>query len=161
MITATRPAPNAPADPATVTLWQHAATLATWLDSRCPVVTRDHLVALRVMKLAEETGEAVAAYIGMTGQNPRKGARATPADLTAELCDVAITAMVALVTVTSDPADAADWLQRHLITRSRRLLDRISADPGPGQWACQACGDAWFGIPPGDQLCPGGCQPAD
>jgi hypothetical protein len=32
-------------------------------------------VAARVMKLAEETGEAIAAYLGMTGQKPPQGHR--------------------------------------------------------------------------------------
>lgn len=26
--------------------------------------------------------------------------------------------------------------------------------PGPGEWACRACGDAWFGTPSEDELCP-------
>lgn len=153
--------PAAPAgDPATVTLWQHAATLTAWLDAHSPAASRDHLLALRVMKLAEETGEAAAAYIGMTGQNPRKGVCATRGDLSAELCDVIITALVALATVTGTPAGAQARLQRHLAARSRCLLDRISASPGPGQWDCSCCGDAWYGTPPGNRTCPGGCRQA-
>jgi hypothetical protein len=27
--------------------------------------------------------------------------------------------------------------------------------PTPGEWGCGRCGGAWFGIPPGDGLCPG------
>lgn len=110
------------------TIWQHVATLTAWLDAANP--RTDHEVACRVMKLAEETGEA-AAYIGMTGQNPRKGTCATLDDLTAELCDVIVTAMVALATVTGD-ADGADArLQQHVAARFARLIERIGSAPAP------------------------------
>ena len=59
-----------------MTIWRHVATLVAWLDAANP--RTDHEIACRVMKLAEETGEAVAAYIGMTGQNPRKGTLCHP-----------------------------------------------------------------------------------
>ena len=159
------------ADPATITVWRHVATLVAWLDAANP--RTDHEIACRVMKLAEETGEAVAAYIGMTGQNPRKGTCATRDDLTSELCDVIITAMVALATITADAADAETCLQQHLSARFARLLARIGTpmpDPGPVMdcgcgyddcsacagygWACQDCGVAFFGTPPGHGLCP-------
>jgi hypothetical protein len=110
------------ADPA-VTLWSHVATLTAWLDAASP--PDSHQVTLRVLKLAEETGEAVAAYIGMTGANPRKGICATAADVHRELCDVAITALVALATLTGGPAAAQDRLQHHLLTRAARLTARI------------------------------------
>jgi rubrerythrin len=139
-----------------VTLWRHVATLVAWLDAANP--RTDHEIACRVMKLAEETGEAVAAYIGMTGQNPRKGTCATVDDLASELCDVVITALVALASI-AGTTDAETCLQAHLSVRFARLLDRINAGPGPGEWACRRCGAAYFGGPPDDGLCPG-CQRA-
>lgn len=51
-------------------------------------------VDLQALKVVEELGEAVAALIGMTGQNPRKGVTHTRADLVSELYDVALTALV-------------------------------------------------------------------
>lgn len=51
---------------------------------------------MRVLKLQEEAGEAAAAYIGMTGQNPRKGVTHTQTDLLNELADVAVTALCAM-----------------------------------------------------------------
>jgi hypothetical protein len=141
-----------------VTLWRHVAALVAWLDAANP--RTDHEVACRVMKLAEETGEAVAAYIGMAGQNPRKGICATVADLASELCDVIVTAMVALATVTGSADDAEASLQIHLTARFTRLLERIHPEPGPGEWACQACGAAYLGAPPEGGLCPD-CQTAD
>lgn len=116
----------AAAEPAA--LWRHVATLVAWLDAANP--RTDHEVACRVMKLAEETGEAVAAYIGMTGQNPRKGTCATLDDLTAELCDVIVTAMVALATLTGNADGAEARLQQHVGARFARLIERIATDPG-------------------------------
>jgi hypothetical protein len=149
-----------------VTVWRHVATLVAWLDAANP--RTDHEIACRVMKLAEETGEAVAAYLGMTGQNPRKGTCATRDDLAAELCDVIITAMVALATITGNAADAETVLQAHLSARFARLLARIDQAPGDGEWACSCCDLASFGTEPDNGLCPdcasgrcGGCASAD
>lgn len=62
----------------------------------------DTELTMRVGKLAEEVGEAWAARIGMLGQNPRKGATHTAADLAGELCDVIVTASVALTSLLGD-----------------------------------------------------------
>lgn len=135
--------------PVQITLWQHVKTLTAWLDDAHP---RDqHETACRIMKLTEETGEAVAAYLGMTGQNPRKGTCATLDDLSGELCDVAITALVALITVTGDAGSAYLQLEDHVSARFARLAARIA--PGSEEWGCECCGDAWFGTPPDDGLC--------
>ncbi len=53
-----------------------------------------------MLKLSEEVGEVSEAVIGATGQNPRKGITHTWDDVEAELCDVVITALVALGTLT-------------------------------------------------------------
>ncbi|GAA5007919.1 hypothetical protein GCM10025734_49450 [Kitasatospora paranensis] len=57
---------------------------------------------MRILKLSEEVGEVAAAVIGATGQNPRKGVTHSWDDVRSELCDVMITAMVALRTLTPD-----------------------------------------------------------
>jgi hypothetical protein len=155
--------------PAPATLWRHVATLVAWLDAAHP--RTEHEIACRVMKLAEETGEAVAAYIGMTGQNPRKGICATRDDLASELCDVIVTALVALATIAGD-GDPEAIMQAHLSARFARLLDRIGGEPvmhcGCGYadcsacagygWACLRCGAAFFGAAPQTGLCPD-CSP--
>jgi hypothetical protein len=144
-------------------VWRHVATLVAWLDAANP--RTDHEIACRVMKLAEETGEAVAAYIGMTGQNPREGTCATPGDLASELCDVIVTAMVALATLTSTSEAEA-----HLAAQLVCLVDRTSPGPTPGRWchdcdhpypscagcgwSCLRCGAAYFGNEPERGLCP-------
>ncbi len=68
--------------------------------------TSDHERAVRLMKLSEEVGEVAQAYIGMVGQNPRKGVSHTREDVAEELCDVLITAMVALCSFSHDPEGA-------------------------------------------------------
>jgi NTP pyrophosphatase (non-canonical NTP hydrolase) len=70
------------------------AAITQWLDKANGSIPEDD--AIRIMKLSEEIGEVVSAYIGMTGQNPRKGFTHTQADLCRELADVAITAMCAI-----------------------------------------------------------------
>lgn len=81
--------------------WGTLATLVEWLNRANG--TGDHETAMRIMKVTEEAGEAVAAYIGAVGQNPRKGRTHTADDVAAELCDVAFTALVALHSFTDDP----------------------------------------------------------
>ena len=83
-------------------LWQVVEQQKAWLDAH-PGTDPALAVPLRVLKVAEEAGEAAAALIGTTGQNPRKGRSHTEADLAAELCDVITAAAVALATVVPDP----------------------------------------------------------
>jgi hypothetical protein len=109
----------------TPTFAQHAAVLLAWLDAANP--RTEHEISMRIMKVGEEFGEAVAAYIGMTGQNPRKGVTHTVDDLTAELCDVIVTAMVALASVAGDAGQAGQLIDRHLSKRFARLIERIRA----------------------------------
>jgi NTP pyrophosphatase (non-canonical NTP hydrolase) len=57
-----------------------------------------------VLKLSEEVGEVAQAVIGVKGHNPRKGTTHSWQDVESELCDVIVTAMVALRTLTPDAA---------------------------------------------------------
>ncbi|MFJ7177551.1 MazG-like family protein [Streptomyces massasporeus] len=82
-------------------LWSTIDTLTQWLDTNRPVEGRESLL-LRILKLSEEVGEVSQAVIGATGQNPRKGVTHTWEDVEAELCDVVITALVALRTLTPE-----------------------------------------------------------
>ncbi|MFI9235795.1 MazG-like family protein [Streptomyces sp. NPDC053079] len=103
-------------DPGRPRLWETAAASAAWLDQANG--TGDHETAMRLMKLGEEAGEVMAAYIGMTGQNPRKGVTHRRSDVAAELCDVIITAATALHAFTADPAATLDDHARRI---SRRI----------------------------------------
>ncbi|MFD9564407.1 MazG-like family protein [Streptomyces sp. NPDC059994] len=82
-------------------LWPTIRGLCDWLDRENG--RGDHEMAMRFLKIAEEAGEAAAAYIGWRGQNPRKGVSHTRADVEAELCDVIVTAAVSLATISDDP----------------------------------------------------------
>ncbi|MEU9575036.1 MazG-like family protein [Streptomyces massasporeus] len=108
--------------PAAPELWSTIDTLTQWLDTSRPVEGREGLL-LRVLKLTEEVGEVSEAVIGATGQNPRKGVTHTWEDVQAELCDVVITALVALRTLTPE---AREVFGGHL----GRVLERSVGSPG-------------------------------
>jgi hypothetical protein len=113
-------APAAEEEPALpVCVWDHVARTVAWLDAdggRGP-----HEISVRIMKIAEETGEAVSAYIGLSGENPGKGVTVDPGDLAAELCDVVLAALVALATITGGTPQAESALHRHVTARAIRL----------------------------------------
>lgn len=56
----------------------------------------------RLIWLAAEVGEAMDAYMGMAGTNPRKGVTHSGFDLAAELADVAMTALASITTLGLD-----------------------------------------------------------
>lgn len=96
------------------------------LDSAVAETYQDQPLAqdwARVSKVAEETGEAIDALIGLTGQNPRKGHYGSHVDLYAELCDVALTALYALQHFTKDSHDTMTLL----MSRARYHHARRSA----------------------------------
>jgi NTP pyrophosphatase (non-canonical NTP hydrolase) len=63
-------------------------------------------IACRIMKITEEAGEATQAWIGVLGQNPRKGVTHTTGDVVGELADVVFTALVAIASLGADPRKA-------------------------------------------------------
>lgn len=75
-------------------LYAVASAVTGWLDES-NVPTREEM-GLRILKVFEECGEVAQAWIGFTGQNPRKGVTHTKGDVVAELCDVIVTALVAI-----------------------------------------------------------------
>ncbi|MEV5976003.1 MazG-like family protein [Streptomyces sp. NPDC052114] len=92
--------------------WETVGRLCEWLDSHNERAPQEALL-LRMLKLSEEVGEVAQAVIGATGQNPRKGTTHTWDDVRAELCDVIVTAMVALRTLTPEARDVfAEHLRR-------------------------------------------------
>ncbi|CAI7979898.1 conserved hypothetical protein [Frankia sp. Hr75.2] len=90
-------------------------------------------LALRVLKLVEECGEASAALIGLRGQNPRKP-RSSEQDLVDELLDVALSALVTAASLTGS------WAERfgdQVLTKTSRLVAVVpgglaAASPAPG-----------------------------
>lgn len=98
--------------------WATIAELVAWLDRSNG--RDDHELTLRILKIGEEFGEVVQARIGQLGQNPRKGSTHTRQDLAGELCDVIVTAMVALGSVVDDP-------QQVFEAKLRKIRDRVDA----------------------------------
>lgn len=83
--------------------WKTIYRLVGWLDRENG---RDQTeLTLRLLKLAEEVGEVSQAWIGHTGQNPRKGITHTRRDVCDELVDVIVTAAVALVSIADGNPD--------------------------------------------------------
>jgi hypothetical protein len=100
-------------------LFAHVADITAWLDASNPDTA--HEDCMRVLKLTEEAGEAAAAYIGMVGQNPRKGVTHSLDDLLGELADVALTALCAMQHFTRDDAVTRAVLAakvQRIVTRS-------------------------------------------
>ncbi|WP_063770737.1 MazG-like family protein [Streptacidiphilus carbonis] len=109
--------------------WQTISALVAWLDVHNGSGQQE--TALRLLKVTEEAGEAAAAYIGATGQNPRKGTTHTAADVADELCDVIVSAMVALHSFTDRPA-------QRFTAKVHAIADRAAALP----WcSCDAIGE--------------------
>jgi hypothetical protein len=78
-------------------------------------------LATRLLKITEEAGEAAQAFIGMIGQNPRKGITHSRADLCAEICDVILASLVALAT--ADPGRWPATLTEHATKVTARTLN--------------------------------------
>ncbi|MFG3022576.1 MazG-like family protein [Streptomyces sp. NPDC048254] len=106
-------------------LWTSVEDLWTWLDANRKHGGETGLV-LRMLKLTEEVGEVAQAVIGATGQNPRKGVTHTWEDVQGELCDVVITALVALRTLTPDTEGV---FGRHLERVTERSLGQSTNTP--------------------------------
>lgn len=108
--------PDAP--PALSPLWAAARRSVAWLDAANGASERE--TQMRLMKLIEEAGEVMQAYIGTVGQNPRKGITHKPEDVAAELCDVMLTAAVAMYRFADDP-------EQVMAEHAARVVARINA----------------------------------
>lgn len=89
-----------------------------WLDEEDQAAAGD-VRLLRVLKIGEEFGEAAEAITGALGANPRKGNSHTWEDVEEELCDVIVTAQVALLTINPE-------VEKVLDARVQRLLERLN-----------------------------------
>lgn len=77
----------------------------------------------RTTKMVEEVGEAITAYAGTLGENPRKGVTHTPADVDHEVLDVAVSALGALMHRhgNNPEYDVMGALAEHIRTRAARF----------------------------------------
>ena len=95
-----------------------------WLDDNVSEEYKAQPLAqdwARVAKMTEELGEAIDAFIGLTGQNPRKGYYGTRDDLLDELADAALASILAIQHFTKDEAETVVIL----ITRLAYRLSKI------------------------------------
>lgn len=103
--------------------WPAAQALSEWLDTQVsPEYQKQPLAQdwARISKVTEEAGEAIEAFIGATGQNPRKGVTCSMDDVLSELADVALTGIYALIHF-AGPEQAREVLTG----RQRRHHERI------------------------------------
>ncbi|MER5546472.1 MazG-like family protein [Streptomyces sp. NPDC001233] len=84
-----------------MSMWDQIAGIVAWIDEQSPTDEKTALL-MRTMKITEEVGEVNQAVIGALAYNPRKGASHTMDDVKKELCDVILTAAVALRTIDKD-----------------------------------------------------------
>lgn len=96
--------------------WSTIKRLVAWLDQENG--RHESEISLRILKLAEEAGEVAQAWIGVQGQNPRKGITHTHVDVQEELCDVIVTAAVALASIIDNPDYVLDQKLAKIQARS-------------------------------------------
>src|SRR5690349_288750 len=93
-------------------LQTRTTALSKWIDDSRENYKREPEAKTwgRLAKIAEETGEVIAAYIGYTSQNPRKGYSHTFDDVLKEVLDVALTALCAAEHLAGNKGDALELL---------------------------------------------------
>lgn len=89
------------------------AEISRWIDDGNAHRDPEARTWGRLAKLAEETGEVIAAYIGATGQNPRKGVTGTTDAVVRELMDAALTALAAAEHLLGNNGEALDYFTEH------------------------------------------------
>jgi hypothetical protein len=101
---------------------QDLVALSLWIDAGNAHRDPEAVLWGRVAKVSEEHGEAVAALIGATGQNPRKGTTHAMEDVEQELLDVAITALGAVEHIRGHDGRAITLLEDKLARVVGRAL---------------------------------------
>jgi hypothetical protein len=131
---------------------QRLVELSKWIDAGNMHRDPEARTWGRLAKVAEEGGEVISAFIGVTGQNPRKGVSNTMYDVNKELMDVAITALGAYEHLNDHPGDALNVLCAAILTVADRALavtepmclnpecDQPLVDSGEGRF-CSNCQD--------------------
>jgi hypothetical protein len=109
--------------------------MSKWIDAHPANVNRSPEAQAwgRISKIAEENGEVIAAYIGVTGQNPRKGVTHKMSDVLDELLDVAITALGAYEHLTDNAGMSMISLSLKadkIVNRAGIIVKMIHTDRG-------------------------------
>lgn len=103
--------------------WKIINGLCGWLDTSSPA-SGDIARLLRTIKLYEEIGEVDEALDNVTGTGT---GGFTWQDVNTELCDVIVTGMVAIASLTPDPAAALHARTGRLTTSPTRPWDAVRA----------------------------------
>jgi hypothetical protein len=101
--------------------------LSEWIDAGNAHRDPEAVTWGRLAKIAEENGEVIQAYIGATGQNPRKGITCSLEAVLEELLDVAITALGAYEHIDGHQGRALDELSYKIY----RVVERAGIAPAP------------------------------
>jgi len=104
--------------------------LSRWIDDGNTGRDPEAITWGRIAKLAEETGEVIAAFIGATGQNPRKGITHSTMHVVDELLDVAVTALGAVEHIVGHDGSARPRLDSKICTVAIRAGVDLAAAPG-------------------------------
>lgn len=94
--------------------------LSLWIDAGNAERDPEAVTWGRLAKIAEEAGEVIAAYIGYTGQNPRKGRTHQRHQVIDELLDVAVTALGAVEHLNDHDGLALDALATKINAVAKR-----------------------------------------
>lgn len=105
--------------------WQVIRYVDLWLDEEVPAHYQGTLAQdwARISKIGEELGEAIQAFIGFTGQNPRKGETHTMDQVLNELADTALTAIFAMQHLTKDDHEVREILRNKQAFIYRRAIE--------------------------------------
>jgi len=104
-----------------------------WLDRDVAEAYRDQPLAqdwARVGKAAEEMGEAIAALIACTGQNPRKGVCGTQDEMLGEVADFVVTGIFGIQHFTKDSLRTWEIVSAALAKAHRRALEHGAREAG-------------------------------
>lgn len=104
--------------------WDIIAELDEWLDHNVGVqYLREPLAqdAMRLTKIGEEFGEAIAAFIAFTGQNPRKPELGSKLEFLSEVIDTMITCVLCVEHFTKQPQVASQLISERWIYRKRSM----------------------------------------
>ncbi|MEV4410680.1 MazG-like family protein [Catellatospora sp. NPDC049609] len=95
--------------------WRAVGAAVRWLDAHHGSGAQQQ--TMRILKVTEEAGEAARAWIGVQGQNPRKGVTHSSREVADELADVVLSALVAIQSLGFDPAEVLSGCAGKVLTR--------------------------------------------
>lgn len=100
---------------------EHLRSLSMFFDDSNAHRDPESVTLGRIAKIAEEHGEAVAAFLGAIGENPRKGITHSIDDVIKELLDVAVTALGAAEHLADHDGETMNRLDSHITYLAARV----------------------------------------